>query len=94
MTKPMKIATGIGVSGVACGALAAASAGVARFVWAWAAASCAITGAAYVLNRPAWLGKRHGRLSPWAVVIGPYVVAFRIACALMRAWRGVDVPTR
>ena len=39
------------------------------------------------------LGKHAGRLSPRAFLILPYLVAFRIACELIRWWRGQDAPT-
>jgi hypothetical protein len=47
-----------------------------------------------VRNRPQWLGKRGGRVSPRALVVLPYLLAFRIACRLMGWWRGPDRPTR
>src|SRR5262249_23527207 len=91
--KPTKIAIGIGVAAVACGGLAAATGGVVRLWWAWTSASCVIACCAYVANRPAWLGKREGRWGAGGVPVLPYVVAFRIACGLMRWWRGGDAPT-
>ena len=87
------IALGIAVAGAGCGALAVESHGLARAAWAWTAGSCAIASAAYLLNRPAWLGKRAGRLVPRALVLLPYLVAFRIACALIRRARPPDAPT-
>lgn len=93
MTKPIKIATGIGVAGLACGALAVASGGVARVLWAWTALACGVACAAYVRNRPEWLGKRDGAMSARALVLLPYLVAFGIACRLMRWWRPADRPT-
>src|SRR4029077_5793491 len=48
---------------------------------------------AYLLNRPAWLGKRSGRLAPRALVLPPYLGAFRNACAIIRSVRTPDVPT-
>jgi hypothetical protein len=87
------IALGIGVAGVGCGVLALESAGVVRLAWAWTAGSCAVATAAYLLNRPEWLGKRNGRLAPRALLILPYLVAFRIACGLIRRFRPPDAPT-
>jgi hypothetical protein len=87
------IALGIGVAGVGCAVLALESAGVARFAWAWTSGSCAVVTAAYLLNRPEWLGKRNGRLAPRALPLLPYLVAFRIACALIRRFRPPDAPT-
>ena len=87
------IALGIAVAGAGCGALAVESSGLVRAAWAWTAGSCAIASAAYLLNRPAWLGKRSGRLAPRALVLLPYLVAFRIACAIIRSVRTPDVPT-
>lgn len=94
MTKPAKIALGVAVAGAGCAVLAAATRGPLRLWWTWTAAACAIASAAYVCNRPAWLGKRAGRWSLRALVVLPYLVAFRIACALMRWWRPADRPTR
>ena len=87
------IALGIAVAGVCCGVLALESTGVARFAWAWTCGSCAVATAAYLLNRPRWLGKRNGRLAPRALLLLPYLVAFRIACALIRRFRPPDAPT-
>ncbi len=94
MTKPVKVGVGIGIAGAVSAVLAALTGGVARVFWAWTAVACAVACAAYLLNRPAWLGKRNGRLSLRALAFLPYVMAFRIACAVMRAWRGADTPTR
>jgi hypothetical protein len=93
VTKPTKIALGIAVGGACSAALAVATGGLAGLAYAWTAAACAVATAAYLANRPAWLGKRAGRLTPWALVMLPYLVAVRIACALMRWWRGPDTPT-
>jgi hypothetical protein len=87
------IALGIGVAGVGCGVLARESAGVVRLAWAWTAGSCAVATAAYLLNRPEWLGKENGRLAPRALLLLPYLVAFRIACGLIRRFRPPDAPT-
>ena len=93
MTKPGKIAAGIGVAALACAALAIAAAGAARWVALWTSAACAVACGAYVGNRPGWLGKRDGRFGVRALAVLPYLIAFRIACALMRWWRGGDAPT-
>jgi hypothetical protein len=93
VTKPAKIALGIGVATVGCVLLAIGSSGVLRIAWTWTALACAVAATAYVANRPAWLGKRGGRQTARAVVVWPYLTAFRIACGLMRRWRGGDAPT-
>jgi len=93
VTKPQKIAVGIGVAAVCCALLAVVTSGVVRLAWAWTTLACAVAAAAYVANRPAWLGKRDGQQTARALVVGPYVAAFRIACAIMRRWRGGDAPT-
>ena len=93
MTKPIKIATGIGAAGLVCAALAVATGGLVRALWAWTALACATACVAYVRNRPQWLGKHDGAPSVRALVVLPYLVAFRIACRLMRWWRGADRPS-
>lgn len=93
VTKPNKIAAGIGAAGLVCGALAVASGGLARVLAVWTALACATACIAYVRNRPQWLGKRDGGPSVRALVLLPYLIAFRIACRLMRWWRGADRPT-
>ncbi len=93
MTKPTRIGAGIAASAVVCAALAAGTHGVARVWWAWTTVSCVIAAAAYLTNRPGWLGKRDGRHAAHAIVMLPYLAAFRIACTLMRWWRGGDAPT-
>src|SRR5262249_53267126 len=94
MTKPGKIALGIAVATIATGVAAAASAGIVRVLAAWTTLACAVASAAYVVNRPGWLGKRDGCLSFGAVVVLPYLAAFGVACRLMRWWRPPDRPTR
>jgi protein-tyrosine phosphatase len=93
VTKPTKIGTGIAGSAVVCAALAAGTHGVARAAWAWTTVACVIAAAAYLTNRPAWLGKCHGRWSARSILMLPYLAAFRVACGLMRWWRGGDAPT-
>lgn len=87
------IALGIAVAGAGCGVMAVETVGVTRIAWGWTSAACAIATAAYVLNRPEWLGKQDGRLTARALVVLPYHVAIRIACALMRRVRAPDAPT-
>jgi protein-tyrosine phosphatase len=94
MTKPVLIALGVGAAATACAGIAIASHGVARFLAAWTALACAVAALAYVANRPHWLGKRRGVTSPRALLVLPYLVAFRIACRMMAWWRGPDHPTR
>src|SRR5262249_61629388 len=89
----MMIALGIGVAGACCGVAAIASTGASRLAWAWTSGSCAVATAAYVANRPGWLGKHGGKLRPRAFLILPYLVAFRIACELIRWGRGPGAPT-
>lgn len=93
VTKPNKIALGIGVAGSVCAAAAWMVTGVAGLLLAWTTAACAIAAAAYVANRPDWFGKRDGRLTWRSVPAAPYLVAFRFACATMRWWRPKDRPT-
>jgi protein-tyrosine phosphatase len=94
VTKPTAIGVGVGVSAAGCLALAVVSSGVARAWWTWTTVACVVAATAYLRNAPGWLGKRDGRWSWRALVVLPYLVAFRIACNLMRWWRGGDEPTR
>lgn len=88
MTKPAKLAIGIGVAAAVFARAAAATSGLARFACAWIALSCAIAAFAYAWNRPDLFGKRDGRLSRANVVLLlPYLLAFRLACRIMRDWR-------
>jgi protein-tyrosine phosphatase len=93
-TKPVAVALGIGVAGAACAGLAVATGGLVRVVAAWVAVACAVACTAYLRNRPDWLGKRDGAISPQALVVLPYLVAFRIACRVMGRWRAPDRPTQ
>lgn len=93
MTKPAKIAAGIGVAALACGVVTLATAGAVRVLAAWTTLACVIACAAYVANRPGWLGKVDGRLAPHAILVLPYLAAFRVACGLMRRARPADQPT-
>jgi protein-tyrosine phosphatase len=85
VTKPTKLTLGIGAAGVFCGL----AAGVAPFpydwIWAWTSFSCFLAAGAYLANRPEVLGKSDGRITAAAALPAlPYLVAMRIACALMR----------
>src|SRR5690348_12210041 len=93
VAKPTKIALGIAVAGAGCAILAALTHGPIRVLWLWTAVACGVASLAYVRNRPGWLGKRRGRFTARTLVVLPYVVAFRVACELMRWWRGPDRPT-
>jgi protein-tyrosine phosphatase len=93
VTKTAKIALGIALAGAVCGLFAVGSLGAMRFAWAWTSGACAVAAGAYVANRPGWLGKRAGRFGPGALVVLPYLVAYRIASAITRWWRGLDAPT-
>lgn len=88
MTKPRKLAVGIGAASALCALLAWSASGFASFLLAWASVSCLISTYGYLRNRPGVYGKREGRLIWWrALPTAVFVGAFRIACALMRAWR-------
>ena len=88
MTKPAKLALGIGLAALVFARAAAATIGLARFAFAWVALSCAIASFAYAWNRPDLFGKRGGRLARVnALLLLPYLLAFRIACRIMRDWR-------
>jgi protein-tyrosine phosphatase len=93
VTKPGKIAAGVGVAAVTCALLAARTSGIARVWWVWTAIACTIASAAYVANRPGWLGKRAGTFAWRALALAPYLVAFRVACMIMRWWRPPDTPS-
>jgi protein-tyrosine phosphatase len=94
VTKPAKIAAGIGVAALGCGLVALVTSGIVRVAAVWTTVACVIACVAYVRNRPAWLGKQDGRLGPRAILVLPYLVAFRIACAIMRRARPADGPTQ
>lgn len=88
MTKPTKLAIAIGFCAVLTGALALGERGFAAAMLGWTSLGCAIATWAYAANRPELYGKRSGRLVWWrALPSAVFLVAFRIACALMRAWR-------
>jgi hypothetical protein len=90
----MAVGSGVAVAAAVCLALAATTSGGARLWWTWTTLACVIAATAYLRNRPAWLGKRDGRWSWRTLPVLPYLVAFRIACLLMRWWRGDDAPTQ
>lgn len=94
MTKPTAIGIGVAVSAAGCGVLALATGGAVRAWWTWTAVACLVAATAYFRNAPHWLGKHEGRWSWHALLVLPYLVAFRIACNLMRWRRGGDEPTR
>lgn len=88
MTKPVRLAIGIGAAGLACAGAAALLAGPARWLAAWTALACWLVAGAYALNRPGVYGKRDGRLVPWRVVpVLPYLLAFWAALRGIRAAR-------
>jgi len=88
LTKPARLALGIGAAGSVCAALAASAAGPPRWLALWTAGSCFAVAVAYATNRPGVFGKRDGRLAPLrALLLLPYLAAFRIACAIMRLGR-------
>lgn len=96
MTKPQLLAVGIAGAGALFAVLAsrAASLGVVVMLW-WIAFACFMVAGAYAFNLPEIFGKRDGRLSTGrALLLLPYLLAFRIACALMRWWRGLPVLSR
>ena len=88
MSKPMKLAIGIGVASMLTAGISWAVPQPYAFFAAWTAVSCALVSGAYLGNWPAVFGKRRGRLQRWAVVLLlPYLSMFWFACWLMRAWR-------
>jgi len=92
MTKPMKLVVGIGFAGFVCGGLALAIPTPFAWLLAWTALSCFGVAAAYATNWPGVFGKRDGRLSPFrTLLLAPYLLAFRIACLVMRARRKAPV---
>ena len=90
MTKPAKIALGIGAAAGSCWLVAGQLGGGPRWVVVWTALACSIASAAYVFNRPAWFGKRAGRLTVRSLSVLPYLAAFRVACEITRRWRAAD----
>ena len=88
VTKPEKIALGVGVAGAVCAGLGALAGGPLRWLALWTAGSCFAVAFAYATNRPGVFGKRAGRLAPLrALLLLPYLAAFHVACALMRLLR-------
>lgn len=95
MTKPRKLAVGIGTAAAVCGVLASLLPTSVAWIFAWASLSCGLAAWAYVANRPGIYGKRRGRLVWWrAAPTAIFLGAFRIACALMRTWRGHPTTSR
>jgi hypothetical protein len=93
MTKPQRLALGIACAGALCAVAASRVPSLAGAValW-WIALACALVTGAYAFNLPEAFGKRDGKLSIWrALALLPYLVALRIACALMRWWRRLPV---
>jgi protein-tyrosine phosphatase len=88
VTKPNQLALGIGAAGCSCGIVAGLVAFPVDWLLAWTAFSCFLATGAYLGNRPEVLGKSQGRISALrALPALPYLVAMRIACALMRRHR-------
>jgi len=86
MTKPRKLAVGIGSAGLVCAALGLAAPSPWGWLAGWFALACFLAAAAYEGNRPDVFGKRDGRLSWWRILpLLPYVLAFRIAMVLRRS---------
>lgn len=85
MTKPQSLSLGIGAAAFACALLAVAVGGWPALALAYTAAGCAAVSLAYARNWPGLFGKRAGRV-PWrrALLLLPFLVAYRIACAGMR----------
>jgi protein-tyrosine phosphatase len=92
MTKPARLSLGIGCAGFVCATLGVLAPRPASWMFGWCAGACVLVAAAYARNWPGIFGKRGGAL-PWSrtIVLLPYLAAFRIACALMRWWRGLPV---
>jgi protein-tyrosine phosphatase len=88
MTKPRKLAVGICAAGAVCTGLAVPAPAALAGLALWTAGACFAVSAAYATNRPDVFGKRRGRLDPLrALLLLPYLAAFRIACAIMRLRR-------
>ncbi len=93
MTKPAKLAIGIGGAGLAVAAAGLLLAG-SPYAWIcwWTALACLLVAAAYARNRPGLFGKREGRVSSARVLpVLPYLVALRLACWVMRVQRRTPV---
>lgn len=88
MRKPTKLAFGIGFAALVTGAAAFGASGALAWLLVWTSIGCGLSAAGYAWNVPTLHGKRHGRRIWWrAIPTAVFVAAFRIACALMRAWR-------
>lgn len=88
MTKPRLLALGVAAAGLVAALAGVFAEGAGRWLLAWIAIACAVASVAYLANRPAWLGKRDGRLVWWRILpLAPYVLAYAIACRVRRARR-------
>lgn len=88
MDKPTKLSTGIGTAGLICALAGLAAPAPLGWAAAWIALACGRVAIAYRRNQPDVFGKRRGRLSvPRAMVVLPYLLAFRLSCFVMRTWR-------
>jgi protein-tyrosine phosphatase len=86
MTKPRKLALGIGSAGGVCALLAALAPSPWSWLAGWTALSCLLAAGIYLGNLPGLLGKSDGRMSWWRMLpLLPYLVAFRIAMELRRS---------
>jgi len=88
MDKPTKLSVGIGTAGAICALAGLAAPSPLGWAAAWIAVACGRVALAYRRNQPGVFGKRGGRLSPpKAIIVLPYLLAFRFACFIMRSWR-------
>lgn len=88
MTKPRRLALGVGAAGLACAAAALLLHGMGRWLAAWTALACLLVAAAYHWNWPGIYGKRQGRLVAWRLApVLPFLLAFWTALRGIRAWR-------
>jgi hypothetical protein len=92
MSKPVKLAVGIGGAGLLCAALGLRLAAPWSWLLGWTALSCFLSAGAYFWNRPEVYGKRNGTLVAWrALPLLPFLLAFRISMVIRRAQqRGPD----
>jgi protein-tyrosine phosphatase len=88
LDKPTKLTAGIGAAGVVCALAGLIAPPPLGWPAAWIAIACARVALAYRRNEPEVFGKRDGRLSVGrAALVLPYLLAFRLACFVMRRWR-------
>jgi len=92
MTKPVKLALGIGGAGLVCAAIGLVLPAPWSWLLGWTALSCLLSAAAYRWNHPGVYGKRDGMLVWWrALPLLPFLLAFRISMLIRRAQqRGPD----